>query len=69
MRTRRVFTPVLDLMPCRISPSDVTAVVAAAIPANASVPPSHVGAMIDTTGAVSYPLIAGEPTPPTTINC
>lgn len=78
MRTRRVFTPVVDFMPSRISPSAATAAIAHVVSAPSNPPvqtptgPSglQMGAMDDTTGSVSYPIIAGEPTPPpTTINC
>jgi hypothetical protein len=72
MRRRHVFTPVVDIMPCRIAPSTVLI----------APPPTHavsthpapggaqIGAMDDTTGSVSTTLITGEPTPPpSTINC
>jgi hypothetical protein len=72
MRRRRSFTPVVDLMPNRISPSAI--IVAPPVLQGVSAPPAsgavQSGAMDDTTGSVSTTLILGEPTPPSgTINC
>jgi len=79
MRTRREFTPVVDFMPSRISPSAAGAVLPAAIFHGVSLHPAppvlhvHVrlGAMDDTSGDndSTSTIIAGEPTPPSTINC
>ncbi|HKI20381.1 MAG TPA: hypothetical protein VKA15_21005 [Isosphaeraceae bacterium] len=70
MRTRREFKPVVDFMASRISPS--VAGLALVIAVNPGAGGHHasppVGMMpSDTPG--SYPIIAGEPTPPGTINC
>ena len=71
MRSRRVFTPTVDFMPSRISPSAaVVAPVAPVSPAGPALvnPPSLVITAMDT--PTSYTIIAGEPIPPpTTINC
>jgi len=72
MRTRREFTPVVDFMPSRIAPSAVAglahvAVLSHGVATHQAPPPSGMSPM-DTSG--SYPIIAGEPTPPPgTNNC
>jgi hypothetical protein len=70
MRTRRVFTPVVDFMPVRIAPS-VTGLAQVATASSADSPTSNLppGVMPQDTPQ-SYPKMAGEPTPsPVLINC
>jgi hypothetical protein len=63
--------PVVDFMPSRISPSAIigtapTPVIAQGV----SAPPAQFVAMDGTTGTVSSPILAGEPTAPlATSNC
>jgi hypothetical protein len=70
MRTRRNFAPAVDFMPSRISPS-AAGLALVFVPApgskgSESVCPSAPAPMDNPT---SYPIIAGEPGFPSTINC
>ncbi len=70
MRIRREFAPVVDFMPSRISPSDAgVALVAAISPGVPADPPPPTSGMMPMDTPGSYTITAGEPTPPSTINC
>jgi hypothetical protein len=71
MRARRIFTPAIDFMPSRISPSAAgLAHVAVGSPSTPGLHTSLPPIMTPTATPTSYPIIAGEPTPPTgTGNC
>jgi hypothetical protein len=75
MRTRRVFTPVLDWMPTRIAPSSAGIAILAPILVGGSVhiahpkPVTSTGTGMPNLQSMSSTNIAGEPAPPTSINC
>jgi len=62
MRTRREFTPAVDFMPDRISPSVAgLALVAALSPGVAAHPAPPSSGMMPMESQGSYPILAGEP--------
>jgi len=72
MRTRRAFSPAVDLMPSRVSPS--VAGLAHVVVSGSGIAAQHQGAppsgMMPMATPTSYPIIAGDPTPPPrTLNC